>query len=173
VATLHLMSGLPCSGKTTYARALKADLNCVLFTLDRWLITAFGKYRIADVGHPEHVRRVLACRELIWDSASELLTRGVDVILDDGFFFRENRMQVVAQARALGASAKIHYLKVPLPELQARLASRNASLPQFNFLIDPQTLDAFIDMFEVPSADEGGEVVVIQGDAIDSGASSG
>jgi hypothetical protein len=62
---------------------------------------------------------------------------------------------------------------VPLPELQARLASRNARLPQFNFLIDPQTLDAFIDMFEVPSADEGGEVVVIQGDAIDSGASSG
>jgi predicted kinase len=110
---------------------------------------------------------------LIWDSASELLTRGVDVILDDGFFFRENRMQVVAEARALGASAKIHYLKVPLPELQARLASRNASLPQFNFLIDPQTLDAFIDMFEVPLADEGGEVVVIQGDAIDSGASSG
>ena len=173
MATLHLMSGLPCSGKTTYARALSADLNCVLFTLDRWLITAFGKYRIADVGHPEHVRRVLACRELIWDSASELLTRGVDVILDDGFFFRENRMQVVAQARALGAGAKIHYLKVPLPELQARLASRNASLPQFNFLIDPQTLDAFIDMFEAPSADEGGDVVVIQGDAIDSGASSG
>lgn len=173
MATLHLMSGLPCSGKTTYARALSVDLNCVLFTLDRWLITAFEKYRIADVGHPEHVRRVLACRELIWDSASELLTRGVDVILDDGFFFRENRMQVVAEARALGAGAKIHYLKVPLPELQARLASRNASLPQFNFLIDPQTLDAFIDMFEVPSADEGGEVVVIQGDAIDSGASSG
>ena len=173
MATLHLMSGLPCSGKTTYARALSVDLNCVLFTLDRWLITAFEKYRIADVGHPEHVRRVLACRELIWDSASELLTRGVDVILDDGFFFRENRMQVVAEARALGASAKIHYLKVPLPELQVRLASRNASLPQFNFLIDPQTLDAFIDMFEVPSADEGGEVVVIQGDAIDSGASSG
>ena len=173
MATLHLMSGLPCSGKTTYARALSVDLNCVLFTLDRWLITAFEKYRIADVGHPEHVRRGLACRELIWDSASELLTRGVDVILDDGFFFRENRMQVVAEARALGAGAKIHYLKVPLPELQVRLASRNASLPQFNFLIDPQTLDAFIDMFEVPSADEGGEVVVIQGDPIDSGASSG
>ena len=73
MATLHLMSGLPCSGKTTYARALSADLNCVLFTLDRWLITAFGKYRIADVGHPEHVRRVLACRELIWDSARSSL----------------------------------------------------------------------------------------------------
>ena len=173
MATLHLMSGLPCSGKTTYARALKADLNCVLFTLDRWLITAFGKYRIADVGHPEHVRRVLACRELIWDSASEFLTRGVDVIFDDGFFFRENRMQAIGQARSVGAAAKIHFLNVPLPALQARLASRNASLPQFNFLIDPQTLEAFIDMFEVPMEDEDADVVVIQSDAIDSGASSG
>lgn len=173
MATLHLMSGLPCSGKTTYARALKADLNCVLFTLDRWLITGFGKYQIADVGHPEHVRRVLACRELIWDSASEFLTRGVDVVLDDGFFFRENRMQMIGQARAVGAATKIHYLSVPLPELQTRLASRNASLPQFNFLIDPQTLEAFIDMFEVPTEDEGADVVVIEGDAIDSGAASG
>jgi predicted kinase len=41
--TVHLISGLPCSGKTTYAVGLKADANCVLFTLDRWLITLFGR----------------------------------------------------------------------------------------------------------------------------------
>ena len=41
MATLHLISGLPCSGKTTYAAALGADANAALFSLDRWLITAF------------------------------------------------------------------------------------------------------------------------------------
>ena len=61
--TVHLISGLPCSGKTTYAVGLKADANCVLFTLDRWLITLFGKYSLTSVGHEEHTRRVLACRE--------------------------------------------------------------------------------------------------------------
>jgi predicted kinase len=90
----HLVSGLPCSGKTTYANGLRADLDSVAFSLDRWLITAFGLYAIADVGHEEHVRRVLACRELIWDAASEFLRRGVDVILDDGFFLRENRIRL-------------------------------------------------------------------------------
>ena len=64
MATAHLISGLPCSGKTTYAVGLRADANCVLFTLDRWLITVFGKFSIDAVGHEEHVRRVLACREL-------------------------------------------------------------------------------------------------------------
>lgn len=44
--TLHLISGLPCSGKTTHANALTADSPTVLFTLDRWLIRAFGKYSL-------------------------------------------------------------------------------------------------------------------------------
>ena len=67
MATTHLISGLPCSGKTTYAVGLRAELNSVLFSLDRWLITVFGKYTIAEVGPEEHLRRVLACRELIWE----------------------------------------------------------------------------------------------------------
>jgi len=61
---LHLIAGLA-SGKTTYALALGADGNRCYFSLDRWLITAFGQYEIDIVGHAEHVRRVLACRELI------------------------------------------------------------------------------------------------------------
>jgi predicted kinase len=43
MATLHLISGLPCSGKTTYATGLRADLGAALFSLDRWLIIAFGR----------------------------------------------------------------------------------------------------------------------------------
>jgi predicted kinase len=160
--TVHLISGLPCSGKTTYAVGLKADANCVLFTLDRWLITLFGRYSLTSVGHEEHTRRVLACRELIWDAASQFLKRGVDVILDDGFFLRDHRVRIVEQARALGAEAKIHFLKTPIAVLQIRLAERNATLPQYNFFIDPETLTGFLGLFEAPTADEGASVVVVQ-----------
>jgi hypothetical protein len=83
MAMLHLISGLPCSGKSTYAAALRGDLHAVLFSLDRWLIRAFGQYSLESVGHTEHTRRVLACRELIWDAASEFLRRSTDVILDE------------------------------------------------------------------------------------------
>ena len=108
MATLHLMSGLPCSGKTTYAAGLRADLDAALFSLDHWLITIFGRYDLASVGHQEHTRRVLACRALIWAAASELLARGVDVILDDGFFLREHRVRHVGLAAGVGAASKIH-----------------------------------------------------------------
>jgi hypothetical protein len=105
---------------------------------------------------------VLACRELIWDAASQYLTWGVDVILDDGFFLRDHRVRIVDQARALGAEAKIHFLKTPIAVLQIRLAERNATLPQYNFFIDPMTLTGFLGLFEVPTVDEGAPVVVVQ-----------
>lgn len=162
MATTHLISGLPCSGKTTYAVGLRADINSVLFSLDRWLITSFGRYLIAEVGHEEHVRRVLACRELIWDAASELLKRGVDVILDDGFFLRENRMRCVELSRRSGASAKIHYIDTPLAVLRARLENRNARLPKYNFWIGPDALEAFAGLFEIPSHDEGADLIVVK-----------
>ena len=161
MATLHLISGMPCSGKSTYARALRADANCVLFVLDRWLITAFGRYELAAVGHDEHTRRVLACRELIWDAASELLRRSVDVVLDDGFFLRHHRMRHIALAGELGAAAKIHHVDTPVEIVAARLAARNADLPAFNFRIDPESLIGFNALFERPVSSEGAELVVI------------
>ena len=100
---------------------------------------------------------------VIWDAASQFLKRGVDVILDDGFFLRDHRVRIVEQARALGAEAKIHFLKTPIAVLQTRLVERNANLPQYNFLIDPETLTGFLGLFEVPTDAEGAPVVVVQG----------
>lgn len=160
--TTHLISGLPCSGKTTYSLGLRADANAVLFSLDRWLITLFGRYSIASTGHEEHTRRVLACRELIWDAAAEFLRRSVDVILDDGFFLRDNRVRYVELANAVGAKAKIHFMDTPIAVVRARLEQRNARLPRFNFAIDPETLQGFLGLFEVPTDREGAELVVVR-----------
>jgi predicted kinase len=165
MATTHLISGLPCSGKSTYAVGLRSDINSVLFSLDRWLITTFGRYSIADVGHEEHVRRVLACRELIWEVAVEFLRRDVDVILDDGFFLRENRIRKIEQAVRAGARAKIHFIDTPLDVIRPRLADRNARLPPHNFEIAPRLLDAFAALFEPPCDDEGAELVVVDDSA--------
>jgi predicted kinase len=158
-ATLHLVSGLPGSGKTTYAEALRADTGAVLFSLDRWLITAYGQYALAQVGQEEHTRRVLACRDLIWGAAAELLRRATDVILDDGFFLREHRRRYVAMAAAIGASAVIHHVHAPLDVVLRRLERRNRHLPPHNFYIDPDVLTGFIGLYEVPSSEEGAAIV--------------
>ena len=162
MATVHFISGLPCSGKTTYSKALSSDVHGVHFSLDYWLITAFGAYSIGSVGHDEHVRRVLACRELIRGSAAPLLVRGVDVVLDDGFFFRKHRRQHVRWAIEIGAEPKIHYLSAPVEVLKQRVEVRNERLPQYNFRIDPAMLDLFSNQFEAPSVDEGAPIIIVK-----------
>jgi hypothetical protein len=161
-APFRSVKALPTLLKTTYATGRRVDLDFALFSLDGWLITAFGKYDIAVVGHEEHTRRVLASRALIWDSASELLRRSVDVILDDGFFLRVHRMSHVELAAAVGARTKTHFIDTPIEVVRARLDQRNAKLPRFNFHINPDTLRGFAALFEIPSDAEGAEVVVFR-----------
>jgi predicted kinase len=163
MSTAHLISGLPCAGKSTYAQQLQLRTGAVVFTLDRFLITMFGRYEVPDVGGEEHVRRVLACREVIWMSAEKLLVLGTDVILDDGYFRREHRRNVVHAAVALGAAAKIHFIDTPLDDIRRRLADRNQNLPVYNFAIEPVTLEGCVRLFETPSDADAAEVIVVQG----------
>ena len=97
---------------------------------------------------------------MIWRSAASLLVRGADVILDDGFFFRDNRKQHIKLANELGVQAKTHYLSAPADALRFRIEGRNAHLPKYNFRIDRGMLDVFIGLFEIPSVDEGAPLVV-------------
>jgi predicted kinase len=162
IATLHLISGLPCAGKSTYAAGLKDERRAALFALDRWLITSFGRYSLDVAGYAEHARRVYACRELIWSAAAELLVRGADVILDDGFFRRGDRELHVERARQLGAAAAIHFIDTPVDVLRERLDARNRDPGEFHFDITPEALDACVAFFEPPSNDEGADLIVVR-----------
>ena len=61
VATLHLMVGLPCSGKSTRARALGEEFNALVLTPDLWQLKLFGD----DVGDPAHDARHTAVEEIM------------------------------------------------------------------------------------------------------------
>ncbi len=160
---VHLISGLPCSGKTTYSNSLQETTNGVHFWLDYWLITLFGRYSIEAIGHDEHVRRVEACRTLIWNVSCDFLQREIDVILDDGFFLRAHRARYIEMAQQIGARVRIHYLNTPIELIRTRLERRNANLPQFNFPITLERFEMFAKMYEPPALDEGVEVVVTEG----------
>ncbi len=160
--TLHLICGIPCAGKTAYAEKLKDQPNAVHFCLDRWLISSFGRYPVDLIGHDEHLRRVYACRELIWDMAAEFLRRGIDAILDDGFILRSDRLDYIARARQIGARTTTHFIDTPPEVARERAMTRNQQPGKYSFEIAPDALEGYIAFFEPPSRDEGAEVVTIR-----------
>ncbi|MCL2531531.1 MAG: ATP-binding protein [Oscillospiraceae bacterium] len=149
-STLHLMVGLPCSGKTTYARQLAQETNALLLTRDTWHLKLFGD----DVGDEQHHERHNLLEALLWDIAEHVLKIGGDVILDFGCWKRAERDAYKARANELGVNFKLHYMDVPVAELHRRLELRNRNPDNDTFFIPTTELDKVIAKFQPPAEDE-------------------
>ena len=103
MATLHLMVGLPCSGKTTRAKELEREQFALRLTPDEWHVQLFGQ----DAEEREHDARHHLIEMMLWTIARRALELGMNVILDFGFWAREEREDYRARAKALEARPSI------------------------------------------------------------------
>lgn len=150
MATLHLMVGLPCSGKTTLARKLEREQSALRLTPDEWHIRLFGQ----DTEEPEHDARHSVIEAMLWTIARRALELGTNVILDFGFWAREEREDYRSRAKQLGASSEVHFLDVPADELLRRLAVRNSQPSPTSFSIPQAMMKPWIAFFQPPTPDE-------------------
>ena len=150
MATLHLMVGLPCSGKTTLAQKLEHELPALRLNLDEWHIPLFGQ----DAEEPEHDARHSLIEAMLWNIAGRALELGTNVILDYGFWAQEEREHYRLRAKQLGARSEVHYLDVPEDELLRRLEKRNSRPSQESFLISKEAMKPWIAFFQKPTLDE-------------------
>lgn len=150
MATLHLMVGLPCSGKTMLAKKLERELSAIRLTPDEWHVSLFGQ----DAEEPEHDARHSLLEALLWKVASRALALRSNVILDFGFWAREEREDYRSRANKLGVSSEVHFLDVSDNELMRRLAIRNSQDSQVSFHISEAAMKPWIAFFERPTPDE-------------------
>jgi predicted kinase len=150
VATLHLMVGLPCSGKTTLAQKLESEQSALRLTPDEWQVRLFGQ----DAEEPEHDVRHTLIETMLWNIANRALVLGTNVILDFGFWAREEREDFRLRAKQLGASSEVHFLDVSEDELMRRLEVRNSQLSQESFHIPENMMKPWIAFFQRPTPDE-------------------
>lgn len=144
-ATLHLICGLPGSGKTTLAKAIEAEKGVVRFSPDEWLI-ALG-HGLYDAAARERVEA------LQWQLAQRLLRVSVSVILENGFWSRSERDIYRQVARELDAETRIHYLDVKLSELKRRITRRNETVSA-PAQVTPDDIDSWALLFEPPTKKE-------------------
>jgi predicted kinase len=145
-ARLILICGLPGSGKTTLAKELAPKVPAVRLSPDEW------KHELGIDYYDEQRRVQLESR--LWRLGQELLTLGQSVILENGFWTREERDGLRLIARALGVAVELHYLEAPVEELWRRLQVRNDEARPGVVPIKREDLQRWALQFEAPDAAE-------------------
>ena len=150
MATLFLLCGLPGVGKTTLAKQLEQTPQTLRLTPDEWIHRL-----LKDVTDKAELDRLRIPIEAVqWNLAVKLLSLGINVILDWGFWSRHQRTEYRLQAEALGARVEFHFFDVGRDQLWERLSKRNAELPPETFTVTEAELDRWMPWYEPPSADE-------------------
>ena len=157
MATLHLIVGLPCSGKTTLARQLETKYSALRLTTDEWHIRLFGDDywdNMTESEEAKHDSRHESVESIMRDVAARVLVLGVDVILDFGCWVRSQRDEFRSRAENLGADFKIHFVDVPEEVLFEHLEARNEMRAEGTFFIPEAKLREWIQICEPPSSEE-------------------
>ncbi len=139
MATLFLICGLPGAGKTTLAKQLEASRSALRLCPDEWIARILENP--ADTVELDRLRDPV--ESLQWDVARKALSLGINVILENGFWARQERAIFQSRARTLGASVELHFLNVPKDELWSRLNKRNSDRPEGTFIVTKEQLDSW------------------------------
>lgn len=150
MTTLYLMVGLPCSGKTTRAKQLENEVSALRLTPDEWHVNLFGH----DVLDPDHDKRHGIIESMLWQVSARALSLGTNVILDFGFWAKEERNDFRSRARELGARSEVIFMDVGEEELMKRVRTRNENLTNEIHYIPEDMMRSWIGFFQKPDKDE-------------------
>ena len=141
MATVHLVFGPVGSGKTTFGRAFAAEHDAVFFCLDEWMATLFMMDAPQPITLDWALPRTQRCERQIWAVARQLLGQGSDVVLELGFFKREQRNAIRDLVRGEGFELAVHVLDVPREVRRERVRLRNQGSATLTVEVDDAMFD--------------------------------
>lgn len=147
---VYVMCGFIGAGKTTFAKELEEKSGAVRITKDEWLIRLIGNDPTID-GFEEYDSKVCG---LSRDVAFQLVEKGIDVIIDEGFWAKEQRVELRRRIDAIGAKEVLYYVDTPIETIRERILGRNFNLTEDSFKISRVMLDHYLRYWQPPSEDE-------------------
>jgi predicted kinase len=153
--TLHLLHGLPGSGKTTFAVRLARERSAVRFSPDEWMVALHGTNPPAQIFRGE-LAKIL---DLMWEQIARVLTAGTDVVFDGGLWRRTERDMARRRAAEWGVACQLYVLSCPVEVARARVLARTSALPAGALVITAETFESLRAEVE-PVTDDEPHVVV-------------
>jgi predicted kinase len=147
---VYLICGFIGAGKTTFAKKLEEKTGAVRITKDEWSICLIGNDPTID-GYEEWDTKII---ELSRDVAFQIAEKGIDVIIDEGFWAKEQRDELRRKIDAIGAKAVMYHVETPIETIRDMVAERNNNLTKDSFKISREMLDNYLMYWQPPSEDE-------------------
>ena len=152
MAMVYLICGKICSGKSRFAQLLRAEENAVILSTDE-ITLALPRHAIRD------------CFDMVSDGVNnyllekslEIIEAGVSVILDWGFWSRQDRDNVRSFYESHHVSYRFYYLDTDSITLALNVADRNSAVERGEtraFFVDEGLAAKCDALFEEPAADE-------------------
>ena len=152
MSKVYLICGKICSGKSTYAEQLRVQNNAVLLSTDEITLALFGQH--CGDKHDDYVERT---QNYLFNKSLKLIEVGINVILDWGFWMKEERDYAREFYNNRNIECEFHYVDISDETWKARLKKRNSEVlveETSAYYIDDNVAKKFASMFEEPSEDE-------------------
>ncbi len=152
MAKIFMMCGKLCSGKSTYAEALRNTHKAIILSVDEIMLALFG----LDAGekHDDYVKNA---QTYLYEKSLDIVEMDRNVILDWGFWTKREREFARAFYRARNIPFEFHYIDVDDEKWSRQIAKRNqdVSTGKANAYYVVDALVAKLNaMFEKPDRDE-------------------
>lgn len=153
MAKVIAICGKICSGKTYYANQIKNELNAVILSTDE------ATFDLIDNEQGEFYNTFAnRVNKYLMKKTVEIVNAGCNVILDWGFWTREERKLTSEYFNKAGIEVEWHYIDIEQSRWQQLIEERNTKNKNGNggsaFYVDEGLLNKLLSKFETPSKDE-------------------
>lgn len=148
MAKAILICGAICSGKTTYAKKYMEENPAVLLSMDELMLALFPP-QLGDM----HDEISAKCRAYLLERAAEIIRAGMDVILDWGFWKREDRKDITGYFCSRGICVSWVYVECTEKTLDERIKKRNGKVERGEntaYFVDENLKRKCLGRFEPP-----------------------
>lgn len=155
VSTVYLVHGYLAAGKTTCARRLEKETGAIRFSVDEWYLRLHVGDEPTEHLDSDRWERLISLLDEVWTGVA---ARGVDVILDFGFWSRSARDRARSLAASLDAQVVLYSLVCDEATAKQRCLVRNEH-PNGSFIIHDSAFEQLRSKFDPLQFDETAVIV--------------